>query len=151
MRRAPVTVAVVSALICTCWAPAMAHTFCVDSAAAIQGALSVAATNGEDDEIIIKSGEYQLNTALGTSLTFSSSEGHSLTLDGSYDNVSICPPNIAGLNLAGAGTVLSGEYTLRPLLINNAGGAVSILGVHFVAGVSAGPGGGLNIGSASSN
>jgi hypothetical protein len=150
MCRLPVTVAVVAALICACAAPARAHEFCVDSAAAIQGALTVAASNGEDDEIFIKSGEYQLNTALGTSLTFSSAEGHSLALYGSFDDLSVCPPDFtSGLHLAGAGTVLSGESLLRPLLINNSAGAITVLGLHFVAGVSVGPGGGLNIGAAS--
>ena len=62
----------------------------------------------------------------------------------------MCPPDfISGLHLAGAGTVLSGESALRPLLINNSAGAVTVLGLHFVAGVSDGPGGGLNIGAAS--
>lgn len=129
--------------------PAHAHDFCVDSVAAIQGALSVAAANNEDDAVFIKAGEYQIKTALGSSLNFTSSENHDLSLYGSYDDVSTCPPDISHLDLGGAGTVLSGEYSLRPLLIQNAGGLVTIEGIHFVAGLSAGPGGGLNVGAAS--
>jgi hypothetical protein len=137
------------ALAAACLPAANAHEFCVESAAAIQGALSVAATNGEDDEIIIKSGEYPINTALGASLTFQSVENHSLSVIGSYDDISVCPPNSPQFNLAGTGTVLSGEFAIRPLQISNSGGAVSIRGVQFVSGLSNGPGGGLNVGAAS--
>lgn len=129
--------------------PAHAHDFCVDSAAAIQGALSVAATNNEDDAVYIKAGEYQIKTALGSSLNFASSENHNLSLYGSYDDVSTCPPDVSLLDLGGAGTVLSGEFSLRPLLIQNAGGAVTIEAIRFVSGLSVGPGGGLNVGAAS--
>lgn len=126
-----------------------AHTFCVDTSAAIQGALTVAETNGEDDDILIKSGDYQIDTDLGTSLHFSSSEGRDLSISGSYDDISTCPPPFPFFNLAGAGTVLSGENVRRPLLIQNSGGAVTITGIRFVAGRSIGPGGGLNVGAAS--
>jgi len=129
--------------------PVSAHTFCVDSAAAIQGALSISASNGEDDAIFIKTGEYPINTALGTALSFSSTENHALSLYGSYDDLSTCPPDISHVDLKGTGTVLSGEYALRPLLINNAGGSVTVEGIRFVSGLSSGPGGGLNIGAAS--
>jgi len=149
MRCSHAVAIVVLTLAATCNAPVHAHSFCVDSSAAIQGALSVAATNGEDDAIFIKTGEYPINTALGTSLNFSSTENHALSLYGSYDDLSTCPPDISNVDLGGAGTVLSGEYVLRPLLINNAGGSVIVEGIRFVSGLSSGPGGGLNIGAAS--
>jgi len=80
MRFMPWNVAFAVALAGACAAPVSAHEFCVDTTAAIQGALTVAATNGEDDEIIIKTGEYQINTDLGAALTFSSTEGHDLSI-----------------------------------------------------------------------
>ena len=62
---------------------ALAHDFCVNSAAAIQGALAVAETNNEDETIYIQTGEYLINTALGAALKFQSTEAHDLWISGS--------------------------------------------------------------------
>ena len=122
---------------------APAHDFCVDSSAAIQGALTAAQSNGEDDTILIRTGHYLLDTDLSAGLTFSSTEAHSLTLIGGFDD----PQCQGAIDLAGPGSVLDGEVAVRPLIVSNAAGAVSITALTFANGFVAGTGGGLNVGA----
>lgn len=133
----------ITLLACSVVAPAGAHDFCVDSSAAIQGALTAAQANGEDDTILIRTGHYLLDTDLSAGLTFSSSEAHSLTLIGGLDDAQC----LGTVDLAGPGSVLDGEVAVRPLIVSNAGGAVSITALTFANGFVAGTGGGLNVGA----
>jgi len=148
MRRLP-SIATFAVFATGFTAPVGAHDFCVDTSAAIQGALTAAQANGEDDNIFIQAGHYLLKTDLTVGLTFSSTEAHSIALFGGYDDVSSCPPIFTPSILAGAGTTLDGELAVRPLLIQNANGDVSINELAFASGTVTGNGGGLNIGAAS--
>ncbi|MEO5625253.1 MAG: choice-of-anchor Q domain-containing protein [Dokdonella sp.] len=132
-------------------APAFAHDFCVDTSAAIQGALTASQANGEDDVIWIKSGNYPLDTDLSTGLSFGSTEAHHLEIYGGFDDISTCPPPalMTFLNFAGAGTTLDGENAVRPLQISNANGDVTIEGLRFASGSVNGNGGAVNVGAAS--
>ncbi|MEO7323283.1 MAG: choice-of-anchor Q domain-containing protein [Dokdonella sp.] len=132
-------------------APAVAHDFCVDTSAAIQGALTASQSNGEDDVIWIKTGNYPLDTDLSTGLSFTSTEAHRLEIYGGFDDISTCPPPALPtfLNFAGAGSTLDGETSVRPLQISNANGDVTIDGLRFASGSVNGNGGALNVGAAS--
>ena len=117
-----------------------AHDFCVDTAAGIQSALTAAQTNGEDDFIYIKSGNY----ALTAGLTFVSSEAHSLEIFGGHDDLSMCPPEVPS-NLAGIGTTLDGQHLVRPLYLANVHGSITVTSLTIVGGLPAASnsGGGL--------
>ena len=59
--------------------PAMAATFNVSDAAGLRAALLTAATNGEDDVIVLAAGTYATG---GTTFTFVTNENKTLTLQG---------------------------------------------------------------------
>ena len=124
-----------------------AATFCVKTSAQFKSALGSSQGNGEDNTIYVKSGEYALNTDLGDGLAYGALAGHALTLIGSIDDVSVCPPANPVPDLAGAGTTLDGQHAVRPLQISS-GDHVEIRGFTFVAGLSGplnGQGGGLEV------
>lgn len=146
MRRLLKVIALLASGFAAC---AGAHDFCEDTSAGIQGALTVAQANGEDDTIYIHTGHYLLKTDLTAGLTFSSTEAHSIALFGGYDDLSVCPPLFTRSILAGVGTTLDGELAVRPLLMQNANGDVTIQALAFASGTVTGNGGGLNVGAAS--
>jgi hypothetical protein len=114
--------------------PAAAADFCAHDAFEIQAALTASQANGEDDTILILTGDYLLDAGL----LFSSTEAHSLDLFGSIDDCAVPHPD-----LAGAGTVLDGQHQQRPLGIANQNGAVRIVGLRFAGGFADGSGAGL--------
>jgi hypothetical protein len=114
--------------------PADAADFCAHDPFELQAALTASQANGEDDTILVLTGDYPLNAGL----VFVSSEAHSLDLFGSIDDCAVPHPD-----LAGAGTVLDGQHQLRPLGIANQNGAVRITGLRFAAGFADGSGAGL--------
>ena len=77
--------------------PADAADFCAHDPFELQAALTASQANGEDDTILVLTGDYPLNAGL----VFVSSEAHSLDLFGSIDDCAVPHPD-----LAGAGTVL---------------------------------------------
>jgi hypothetical protein len=114
--------------------PAAAADFCAHDAFEIQAALTASQANGEDDTILILTGDYPLDAGL----LFSSTEAHSLDLFGSIDDCAVPHPD-----LAGAGTVLDGQHQQRPLGIANQNGAVRIVGLRFAGGFADSSGAGL--------
>lgn len=116
---------VILALACSAAArPAGAVDFCVHSAAEIQAALTTAATNGADDVIMIAGGSY----ALATSLLFSSSEPHALSIQGGFS------PSCD--SFVHAETTLDGQHLVRPLYVGNVNGNIQIAFLTFVAGLA---------------
>jgi hypothetical protein len=112
--------------------PASAATFCVNSAATLQNALTTAATNGEDDDILIVRGTYVGN------FTYSSSEENILYVLGGYN------ANCTNSSSNPANTVLDGNQTGSVLKLS--GGSNSeflIYGLTLRNGKIAGHGGGL--------
>lgn len=117
----------VLALTITTYSRAWAATFNVSDPAQLQAALASAAANGESDVIQVGT----VNLTLQAPLTFNSSENFSLTING------------AGRDL----TILNGIATTQLLSITTTGtaGNVTIRGVSFRNGTTAGNGGALNI------
>jgi hypothetical protein len=107
--------------------------FCAHSAAEIQTALTTAATNGEDDVIMIAAGSY----ALATSLVFSSSEPHAISIQGGFSP--LCD------SFTRTETTLDGQHQLRPLYVGSVNGNVQVAFLTFAAGLAANgnSGGGL--------
>ena len=110
-----------------CAASAGAATFCAHNAAEIQADLTAAQANGEDDLINVVSGNYPLSSTL----MFDSSEAHGIAIAGSFDDAQCAQDS---LNLAGDGTVLDGQHTVRPLFIANPNGSVILQALTVVAG-----------------
>ncbi len=81
--------------------------FCVGDASELTDALTQARSNNQDDIIKVKQGEYAGNFA------YDSSEGHSITLEGGYDDV-CCKREVNPEN-----TVLDGQENGRVLLLYN--------------------------------
>jgi hypothetical protein len=84
--------------------------FCVKNATQLQDALTEAATNGEDDTILVEQGTYKGN------FIFDSYEGKNLTLIGGF------APGCDTRTLDPSKTVLDGNNAGRVLHINNPGG-----------------------------
>ena len=78
---------------------AQAHTYCVSTASGLQDALSAAASNGENDTLLIEQGSYTGNFVYG------SSEAFDVTVEGGY-TIS-CADRVADP----ANTVLDGNFT----------------------------------------
>jgi len=122
-----------------------AATFCVRSSAQFKSALGSSFGNGEDNTIYVKSGYYPLNTDLGDGLFLDSFANiHALTMIGSIDDISVCPPKNTVPDLAGTGTTLDGEHAVRPLEFYTSG-HVEIRGFTIVGGLANGVGGGLQV------
>jgi hypothetical protein len=119
--------------------PSAAADFCADDESAIQAALNASQANGEDDTILVVTGNY----ALSFGLTFASTEAHSLDVFGSVDDCATPVPD-----LRGAGTVLDGQHQQRPLAIVNENGAVRLVGLRFAGGLADGSGAGLFVSGA---
>lgn len=123
-------------LLALCAAPLSATEFCVSNVAQLQGALTVATTNGQTDTIRIVAG-----TLAGASV-FYSTEAYGIRVSGGYN---------AGCSQAvGQATVLDGNGIGRPLRIYNTNGNIEVERITFTNGLSTNDrGGGLNVQSSS--
>jgi hypothetical protein len=110
-----------------CQGSAGAATFCAHNVTEIQAALTAAQANGEDDTVNVVSGNYPLTTTL----TFDSSEAHTIAIAGSFDDAQCAQDS---LDLAGDGTVLDGQHTVRALFIANPNGGVILQALTVIAG-----------------
>lgn len=120
-----------SALVCLGTAGLLAapHTraavFCADSGAEIAGALAIAATNGEDDQVRIVSGSY----TLASTLVHSTHEAFGLSISGRWD--AICTAQ------SGSFSRLDGGGSQRILRINSdALSNLAIFDLYFSGGRS---------------
>lgn len=122
-------------LACMAFVPAMparaAITWCVDTPAALQGALTAAQANGDDDYISLVAGSYNLPVGL----VFDSQESHNLILLGGFD---------AGCNGPGGETWLNGQGAVRPLTVQIDSGRLLIHRITFFNGFASTTGGGLS-------
>lgn len=136
--------------------PAMAGTFNVSDAAGLRAALLTAATNGQDDVIVLAAGTYATS---GTAFTFGTNENRTLTLrgaDGTTRGQVILDGGSTSqvLKLDCLGNGLCGTVTLRGLTVQNgnanSGGGVSasqaleISDISFSGNRSNGPGGAIS-------
>ena len=115
-------------------APVTAATFCTDTVAEIQSALTQAATNNEDDLIRIVAGNYEPENGLA----FSSDQSDSLTIRGGFNaNCTV---------FTGATTILDGQDQVRPLFVYIPDGNFGVESLTFVNGLSTNNrGGGLRV------
>jgi hypothetical protein len=112
--------------------------FCVDSASALQTALTSAATNGQADRLLVVQGTYT------GPFVYTSSERFALQVLGGY--VAGC----ASRTLDAANTTLQGDGADRVLgLTATNGGAFTLEGVTISGGARTGDGGGLYASTAS--
>lgn len=116
-----------------------AVSFCVNSVASLQNALTVSQSDGDDDYISVVAGTYALNTGL----TFVSNEDYNLILVGGFDPT--CNDYHVGE------TLLDGQHAVRPLYIALGSGNLLIQRMSFIAGFTANAGGGLVAASHSGN
>ena len=86
--------------------PAWGATFCVNSEATAQAALTSATTNGEADTIRFRSGLIELANGLDFTTVSSAADDLTLTLAGGYN---------AGCTLRTGTTILDGNGSVRPL------------------------------------
>jgi hypothetical protein len=121
-------------------APAGAATFCAHNESEIQAALTAAQANGEDDTLLIASGNYVLTAGL----TFVSTEPHEIDIYGNYTGADCSVSESFG------SVTLDGNQLVRPLYISVANGGVQMSWLNFVGGrpASGGAGGGLLVGAA---
>lgn len=120
--------------------PACAATFCANSPATIQAALTQAASNSANDQVRIVGGTYPLTNALA----FSSSESFALTISGGY--------NTGCTVFTGAPTILDGQQQRKPLSVFISNGNVGVDGLTFIRGLSTNNrGGGLQVYSNTGN
>jgi hypothetical protein len=106
--------------------------FCVSNSIGLQQALTVAATNDEDDTIKVAQGTYTGN------FIFDLFEGKSITLLGGYS------ADCTSSSLNPSNTILDGKNTGRVLFFNNsAGGDIYIEGFKIKNGFTTGRGGGI--------
>ena len=115
---------------------AHAASFCVNSAASLQAALTTAATNGQNDQIDIVAGNY---TVVPGGFQFYSTEANSITILGGY--------TAACLQLTTAHTTLNGNglYRVMTILIStttSTAASVNIRRITFINGNAASNGGG---------
>lgn len=113
--------------------PVGAAVYCVDSAAALENALSQAATNSADDEIQIVRGTYVGN------FVYASTQANALSVKGGY------AAGCASRTLDPANTILDGNQTGTVLVLSAGDVAAELLvqGVTLRNGNSDGNGGGL--------
>lgn len=116
-----------------------AVSFCVNSVASLQNALTVSQSDGDDDYISVVAGTYALNAGL----TFVSNEDYNLILVGGFDPT--CNDSHAGE------TLLDGQHAVRPLYVAIGSGNLLIQRISFIAGFSPNAGGGLVAVSQSGN
>ena len=108
-------------------------TFCVDSAAELQTALTTATSNGEDDTIQIVQGTYSGN------FIYASTEAYGVSVEGGYAS------GCVSREVDPANTVLDGNATGNVLVLSSPDQAVKFVvdGLTFQNGNASGPGGGL--------
>lgn len=107
---------------------------CVSDAAELQAALTAAQSNNKSDMIMVVQGFYQRSG----NFNYSSSQGHSITLQGGYT------PGCTGRVHNPATTVLDGNNSGRVLyLYDSKGGDISVDGFTIQGGSSNGSGGGV--------
>jgi hypothetical protein len=111
---------------------------CVNSAAALQGALTTAQSNGDDDYIYVLAAVFPLNAGL----TYFSTEDRNLILVGGYDT---------GCNGRVGRTTLNGQNTVRPLYVSTDSGNLLVEGFDFLSGRAEGSGGALYFDSGTGN
>lgn len=113
--------------------PANAADVCIDSADALQNALTQASANGQADRIFLVQGTYT------GPFVYTSSERQSLQVLGGYD------AGCASRILDPTNTTLQGDGADRVLTLTttNGGGALTLEGVTITGGVKTGDGGGL--------
>jgi hypothetical protein len=136
-RRATAIVSIALAL--SCAGSAGAATFCVETASELQFALSVAAVNGEDDEIRIVAGHYPAPPdGFLYDAGVASGDSKALSLSGGWAKAfGIC---VSGSQDAAA-TVLDGGNATRVMQLTLRGlGDVSLRRLSFVAGNALGQG-----------
>ena len=86
---------------------ASAATFCVSDAAELQGSLTTAAANGEDDVVQIQQGTYVGN------FVYASTEAYGLAIEGGYE------PGCSSREVDPDNTVLDGDQTGNVLVLSN--------------------------------
>jgi hypothetical protein len=114
--------------------------FCVSTATELQDALTAAASNGEEDIIMVQQGTYTGN------FTYNSAEGYSITLLGGYNkgcSSRVVDPSSTVLDGSGSGRVLD--------LYDDTGGDIMVDGFTIRDGATAGHGAGVYAKSFSSS
>lgn len=130
--------AVALALVLLSSGPATAATFCVNTEATAQTALSAAATNGETDTIRFRSGLIELANGLDFSTASSAADDLALTLAGGYN---------AGCTERTGTTLLDGNGVARILELRIFGPQTVIIDrLRFVDGYDASSGANLYVG-----
>lgn len=118
--------------------PAAAASFCVNSEATAQAALSAAATNGETDSIRFRSGNIELSNGLDFTTASSAADDLALTLAGGYN---------AGCTQRTGTTVLDGNGSVRLLELRIFGPQLIVIDrLTFVDGYDANNGANLYVG-----
>jgi hypothetical protein len=123
-RRLRLRVALGAAVAMTIGHPAAAALFCVDSPQTFQVALDTAAANGEDDQISVVGGHYQLTSGA----YFDSTEAHAIVIVGGWS--ANCDAYID------APTILDGQSAVRALHVRSHSGDINIQGLTFQNGLS---------------
>jgi len=126
--------ALIAAAACLVAAPAWPASFCVNTVAEIQAAISEAQANNADDEIRLVGATYELTTGLH----FQSEQSNAIMFRGGYNaNCTV---------VSGASTTIDGQHQVRGLFVLNNNGDVAVEGLTFVAGLSTNNrGGGLRV------
>jgi len=112
--------------------------FCAHTPAELQADLTTAQADGMHDIVYVVTGNYSLTSGL----TFNSSEGLDLTITGGVDDATCTS---TAVDLAGPGSVLDGQHSVRPLYISNPGGSVGLYALTIAAGSSTNGSGGAGV------
>jgi hypothetical protein len=124
---------------------ALAHNFCVASAADLQNALTAASDgglyNGEDNIVIVQQGTYSTSNNGGQRFYYRSTAAHYLDIQGGWSN------NCTTANTNAIFTVLDGNHDSAVLDIHSAQGSVTVRYLTIQNGfwANAGLAGGLTI------
>ncbi len=119
--------------------------FCVNSAASMQAALNIAASNGQSDEIDIQAGNY---TVVPGGFFYVSNEANSITMFGGFD--ATCEQRTAARTTFDG----SGLYQIMRIIIssNSTAASVNIQHITFIDGKSTtDSGGGLRVSTPNGN
>lgn len=124
--------------------PAAAATFCVGTAGELQQALQAAATNGEDDQVRIRSGTYPSPEL--QAFVYSTDDNFDLTVSGGWFDFNSLP--CINRTNDPADTVLDGEG-LRPVMAvnlqSNEGGTLTLHNLSIISALGDATGGGLRL------
>ena len=147
MRIAPLVVTLSLALAAARAEPAHGATFCVDTGAELQAALSAAADNGVNDVIKLEGGLYTGGAAVAFAYN-NTSDDSSVVISGGWLSLGAMFPCVSQSFGPGA-SVLSGQGA-RPVLRASGGpgrsGAITIDNLTIRDGLSAGDAAGLDVG-----